>query len=126
MIERVNGEAIRFLLPVTTGEIDDLLGGLSSEVLKDLSADLATSGEAHRYDLALQRAYYFRLGVGPTGIGLACWQWDGIETYGEAGRLFTAIVDLDLPLTPGLAERLYWGAKDHPPSHESGPSPTSP
>jgi hypothetical protein len=60
----------------------------------------ANGDDAH--DLATQTAYAFR----KVQTGLACWSWCDVRSYGEAGRLLAAVVDLSAPLNPLIACQL--------------------
>jgi hypothetical protein len=110
MLEKPYNHHLCFRLASTPGEVIKLLAKLPATVTLDLAKDLDEGDEAQKYDLATQTAYAFA----KLGIGLACWSWSDIRSYGEAGRLLAAIVGLRQPLNPLLACQLYTDATNRP------------
>ena len=110
MLEKTYNHHLCFRLAVTPDEVAQLLAKLPATVAADLVKDLDGGGEAQKYDLASQTAYAFmRLRT-----GLACWSWLDVRTYGEAGRLLAAVVNLNEPLNPLTACQLYTAATSRP------------
>jgi len=93
---------VRFQI-VPDPNLEHVLEQLPSDVSTGLAAELRVSAEAHRYDLQAQCAYYFR----SAGNALLIWIWQEVETYEEAARLLTLIVDLKGELGEETASELY-------------------
>jgi hypothetical protein len=110
VLEKQYNHHLCFRLAVTPGDFTRLFATLPPTVMDDLETDLDGSDEAEKYDLATQTAYFFRR----VGTGLACWSWADVRTYGEAGRLLVAVIDLGEPLNPLLACQLYTAATNRP------------
>jgi hypothetical protein len=110
MLEKTYNHHLCFRLAVTPDEVAELLAKLPATVTADLIIDLDRGGEAAKYDLSTRTAYAFvRLRT-----GLACWSWVDVRTYGEAGRLLAAVVNLNEPLNPLTACQLYTAATRRP------------
>jgi hypothetical protein len=93
---------VRFQI-VPDPNLEHVLERLPADVSTGLAAELRVSDEAHRYDLQAQCAYYFR----SAGNALLIWIWQEVETYEEAARLLTLIVDLKGELGEETASDLY-------------------
>jgi hypothetical protein len=110
MLEKTYNHHLCFRLAVTPDEVAELLAKLPATVTADLIIDLDRGGEAAKYDLSTRTAYAFvRLRT-----GLACWSWVDVRTYGEAGRLLAAVVNLNEPLNPLSACQFYTAATSRP------------
>ena len=110
MLEKRYNHHLCFRLAVAPGDVAALMAKLPATARSDLSEELETSAEAEKYDLATQTAYAFM----NVGTGLACWSWCDVRSYGEAGRLLAAVIDLREPLNPQLACQLYTAATNRP------------
>ncbi len=106
VVSRAYNGVLRFCNASDAEEAAKFLEGLPQTVLSELSIELDLAGEALRYDLESTRAYAFE----KNGAGLRCWIWDDVRNYDEASLLLAALVELDGPLTPELAARLYASA----------------
>jgi hypothetical protein len=110
VLEKPYNHHLCFRLALTPGEVVELMDKLPATVTSDLAIDLETSQEAQKYDLETQTAYAFK----KVGTGLVCWSWCDVRSYGEAGRLLAAVINLSNPLNPLLACQLYTAATDRP------------
>jgi hypothetical protein len=102
VLEKQYNHHLCLRLTATPAEVAELMAKMPKTVRADLAKDLDGTGEAEKYDLGTQTAYAFR----KVQTGLACWSWCDVRSYGEAGRLLAAVVDLSAPLNPLIACQL--------------------
>jgi hypothetical protein len=110
VLEKPYNHHLCFRLALSPDDFAELMAKLPATVKTDLSEELETRAKAEKYDLATQTAYAFM----KLGTGLACWSWGDVRSYGEAGRLLAAVIELREPLNPQLACQLYTAATNRP------------
>jgi hypothetical protein len=87
-------------------ELNQVVAYLPRAVADGLVLALDEAGEAYRYDVDSQRAYYLRR----EGTSLNVWSWDHVQSVAEFGDLVSLIARLDGPLDLEQARKVYLGA----------------
>ena len=94
---------VRFQVAATASEAAQLMALLPTEVTDELDAELTASGQAHRFGLLSQRAYYFQ----GAGAALNIWSWNEVDSYEEAAKLFAEIAKIEQELSEESANIVY-------------------
>ena len=116
VVERAYNGVLHLCIASDHQEEARFLERLPDTVQDELSTELELTGEAQRYDRESNLAYAFE----KNGAGLRCWIWDDVRNYDEASQLLGAVVELDEPLTPQVAARLYTNATQRESRVEAG------
>ena len=103
MLQRTYNEIVGFMLAANGDEFAQILALLPEDVKGGLMEELQKLSDAHRYDTAAQRAYYFEL----QGTGVAVWSWNHVHRPHEAGELIFHVVGSTAPLDEKRANECY-------------------
>ena len=103
MPDKTCNAVVRFVQARTNNEKGHLINSLPATARKDLEEDLKQIGEAYRFDLSRETAYYFQR----QNAGLSMWRWRCLGSYDEIGELLARVASLDEPITEHLANNLF-------------------
>lgn len=103
MTEAAFNNVIRLVVATTSQELLAVLGYLPHGVRFGVAQQLDEVGEAYRYELHRNCAYYLRR----QRQGILVWRWSYIACLLEANRLQALIASLDGPLDADSASRLF-------------------
>ena len=103
MLDKACNDVVRFVQAKTNYEKARLINSLPATARKGLEEDLKQIGEAYRFDLSQETAYYFQR----QSAGLSMWRWQCLGSYDEIGELLARVAALDEPITEALANNLF-------------------
>jgi hypothetical protein len=98
VLKRVYSDQVSYYLAPTRHEAEALAADLPRAIRDGLSDSLDWEGVMLRYDAPSRCAYH----ITREGQGLAVWIWCNLGLQASA-NLFSAIVELDGPMTEALA-----------------------
>lgn len=105
MFDQKLNRTVRLQFAANAKEIAEVIALLPVGVASGLVLELQGCGEAHRYDVSLERAYSFR----SEGSTLAIWIWNNVDAS-EAGNLLPLIVNLNQSVTEAIANEAFFQA----------------
>ena len=94
---------VQHYLAESQDDFKEVIAELPAIACQDLEEALNLEGRVLRYDAPSQRAFCMER-LSPT---LSIWIWQGVQTYEEAARLLTRLVDSDEPLGEMVASAAY-------------------
>ena len=119
MQDKACNEAVRFVVARTAAEAARLIEALPAVTHKGLATDLKECGEAYRFELSSESAYYLER----RGAGLIMCSWRHVATYDEIADLLSLVATLDGPMTEEVARTLFTRATH---KNAGSPQPSSP
>ena len=103
MLDKACNGVVRFVQAKSNSEKARLINSLPATARTGLEEDLKQIGEAYRFDLSQETAYYFQR----QNAGLSMWRWQCLGSYDEIGELLARVASLDEPITEALANNLF-------------------
>lgn len=103
MLDKTCNGVVRFVQARTNNDKARLINSLPEIARKGLEEDLKQVGEAYKFDVSREIAYYFQR----QKAGLSMWSWQGLGSYDEIGELLARVASLDEPITEELANKLF-------------------
>ncbi len=103
MLDSAINKVVRLTIPTDIEQFERALESLSHGVRFGVVSELDRTGDAFRYDIALQCSYYLKF----HGRGIMIWRWSYVANEREASRMRVLIRSLSGPLDANRANRIF-------------------